>query len=532
MSETLYHTAVHPGVDHHCDILIAGAGFAGALTALILNSRGFSVCVVEKGSHPRFAVGESSTPIADLLLRDLSVRYDLPWLYAFSRYGSWQETHPEIVCGIKRGFSYFKHYPGREFTTDAAHSQELLVAASSSDRLSDTNWLRADFDAFLVEKVKEAGITYLDLTDIVAAERDADWTFRTMRNDGALDTNRAPLAITAKFFIDATGGGSLLESLLGVSSSSRGFETNSYGLFSHFDDLPRWSDWLEKTGVPISDFPYNPDHSALHHMLDEGWIWVLRFNDRRASVGFALDGRKMPPGEMSSQQLWQHLLRKYPTIGKLLDGAAHSSVPGKLIRSGRLQRRADACSGPGWAALPHTAGFVDPLFSSGIAHSLTGIRRLARILEEHWDNTAALTAELKEYDHAIVTELSLIDYLVGGCYATMPYFELFQAWSMVYFAATIAAEQRLLSGDAGGYFLGAHRPDINDMVRQCRRALLQVLGCNDIYLQGRCVGAPQPSPEAVRGFTDLVHEKIAPFNIAGLMDPEARNMYRHTVAVF
>ena len=74
------------------DILIAGAGFAGAITALVLHSRGFSVCLVEKGRHPRFAIGESSTPIADLLLRDLSVRYDLPWLYAFSRYGSWQEA--------------------------------------------------------------------------------------------------------------------------------------------------------------------------------------------------------------------------------------------------------------------------------------------------------------------------------------------------------------------------------------------------------------------------------------------------------
>ena len=197
MSENISQAAGQPSADHHYDILIAGAGFGGALTALLLHSRGFSVCLVEKGRHPRFAIGESSTPIADLLLRDLSTRYNLPWLYAFSRYGSWQEAHPEVVCGIKRGFSYFKHYPGKEFITDAEHSQELLVAASSSDQFSDTNWLRADFDAFLVEQVKAAGIMYLDLTDIVSAERDGDWTFRATRNGEGSNAAGSLLTITA-----------------------------------------------------------------------------------------------------------------------------------------------------------------------------------------------------------------------------------------------------------------------------------------------------------------------------------------------
>jgi FADH2 O2-dependent halogenase len=506
------------------DILIAGAGFAGALTALLLHRRGFSVCLVEKGRHPRFAIGESSTPIADLLLRELSVRYDLPWLHAFSRYGTWQEAHPEIGCGIKRGFSYFKHYPGKEFTTDPAHSQELLVAASVSDRLSDTNWLRADFDAFLVEEVKKAGITYLDSTDIVAAERDGDWTFRAVRDGG-------PLSIKATFLIDATGGGVLLEHVLGVRSSAAGFHTNSYGLFSHFDDLPRWMARLQRAGIPVNDYPYDPDHSALHQVLDEGWIWVLRFNDRRTSVGFALDGRKAPPGDVSPQEQWDRLLRRYPSIGGLFEGVALSAAPGRLIRSGRLQRRAERCCGEGWAALPHSVGFVDPLFSSGIAHSLTGIRTLTGLLEAHWHDAAALHEGLRGYEQGVFTELRLIDKLVAGCYLTMPYFGLFQAWSMLYFAATITCEQRLLRGESGGYFLGADNPAIGEMVEACWVELLPLCG-GDRGTHATGGGQEtEPSSAAIRRFTDLVRGKIAPFNTAGLMDPEARNMYRHTVAV-
>jgi hypothetical protein len=43
----------------------------------------------------------------------------------------------------------------------------------------------------------------------------------------------------------------------------------------------------------------------------------------------------------------------------------------------RLWSRA---SGPGWAMLPTTAGFVDPLHSTGIAHGLRGVERIAELL--------------------------------------------------------------------------------------------------------------------------------------------------------
>lgn len=501
------------------DILIAGAGFAGAITALVLHSRGFSVCLVEKGRHPRFAIGESSTPIADLLLRDLSVRYDLPWLYAFSRYGSWQEAHPEIVCGIKRGFSYFKHYPFRAFSTDAMHSEELLVAASSSDRLSDTNWLRAGFDAFLVEKVQEAHIRYLDLTNIVSAKRDGEWQFKVAGGDAAL-------TIHASFFIDATGGGDLLDRLLGVRSPATGFDTDSRAIFSHFDAVPGWMDVLRKAAIPTDDYPYNPDDSALHHILDEGWMWVLRFNDRRTSLGFALDSRWFFGGEQEPEQQWARLLSKYPTIGGMLDGVSLSAVPGRIIRSGRLQRKAERCAGAGWAALPHSAGFVDPLFSPGIAHSLMGIRRLAGILERQWDHGVLLEQELREYEHAVFTELRLVDRLVAGCYRTMADFPLFRVWSMLYFAATINCEQRLLRGEAGGYFLSADDPAIGRMVDECWFVLARMYGDG----WGRGCGAGRPGVADAESFTALVRERIAPFNSAGLMEPGARHMYRHTVA--
>jgi len=497
--------------NNHYDILVAGGGFAGSLTALILHSQGFKVCLVEKGQHPRFAIGESSTPIADMILRDMAAKYNMPWLHDFSRYGSWQLAHPEIVCGLKRGFSFFKHYPGKDFTTDADHINELLVAASVDDIQSDTNWLRADFDAFLVSKVKETGITYFDLTEIVSGKRNQGWAFQCTRPGGTL-------TIHAAFFIDATGSGILLDKLLGVKSSSDSFLTDSFGVFSHFNGVARWTDLLKKAGIPTDDFPYDPDNSALHQILDEGWIWMLRFNDQRTSFGFALSNREPSLKGLQIDELWDAMLKKYPSVNHIIKDSTLAPGPGKIMRSGRLQRKADKCFGPGWAVLPHTAGFVDPLFSSGIAHSLAGIQKLTGILKQNFNNPEPLNSDLKKYEDAVFAELKLIDQLVAGCYLTMAHFELFSAWSMLYFAATIAYEQRLLQKKPAGYFLGADDPYITNIVQESYDNLLKI------------IEDQQPSKEDTVRFTNQVRKKIKPLNTAGLLEPSLKNMYRHTAA--
>lgn len=493
------------------DILIAGAGFAGSIAALVLNDMGFKVCVVEKGKHPRFAIGESSTPVADMILRHLSAKHNLPWLKDFSRYGSWQQAHPEIVCGIKRGFSYFKHYPGEEFHTDEQHGNELLVAASVSDTQSDANWLRSDFDGYVAGKVKEAGITYYDLTDITCAERNGHWTFFVNRD-------KAQFKLQASFFMDATGSGNLLQKIACIPSQAESFQTNSFGVFSHFNNVPRWVDILQSKHIPANDFPYDPDNSALHQVLDEGWIWMLRFNTGLISIGFALDGHDDKFTAMSANEIWQYMINRYPSVNEMIGDAVLADVPGSIIKSGRLQRRLLNCFGDGWAALPHTCGFVDPLFSSGIAHSLTGIEKLTALLQETWNDKTLMQQQLKQYETVVFAELEMTDMLVAGCYKTMRHFKLFTIWSMLYFTATIAYEQRRLKGKTPGYFLSADNAYVKQIVQQSYEDLKAILAKGT------------PAEADILQFSVTVQQRIAPLNTAGLMDPASRNMYKHTTA--
>ncbi|HYX23886.1 MAG TPA: FAD-dependent oxidoreductase, partial [Thermoanaerobaculia bacterium] len=44
------------------DVAVLGSGIAGSTLAAILGRQGFRVLLLEKGTHPRFAVGEAMQP--------------------------------------------------------------------------------------------------------------------------------------------------------------------------------------------------------------------------------------------------------------------------------------------------------------------------------------------------------------------------------------------------------------------------------------------------------------------------------------
>ncbi len=501
-----------PSKKQHFDIAVIGAGFSGSLMALGLQQIGYDVVLIEKDSHPRFAIGESSTPIADLILRDLSDRYDLPWLHDISRYGSWQETHPEVACGLKRGFSYFKHNPGQFFQTDASHKNELLVAASTNDRQSDTNWFRSDVDTFFVKKVKESGIAYWDDTRIKGLNR---------KNNGWQITSEQAgndILFKSKWLIDATGSDAILN-LLDLESTSTSFRTDTSAIFSHFSDVKPWQSWLDENGISSDDYPYNPDDSALHHLLDEGWLWMLRFNNDVTSCGLVLNNRNLLNGEAA----WSRIISKYPSLQTLFEDAGQIDPPGQIIQTNRLQRRAEKAVGNRWVALPHTAGFVDPLHSTGIAHSLSGVERILHAFEVGKDNPAFIQKSLQEYEKAVFSELDFIDLLVDGCYRAMPNFELFNVYSMLYFVAAINYEQNRLNGNfdiESDQFLLADHLELRKIAERIYAELMKLHRKESIKDQD------------ISNFRNTVKKAIEPYNVVGLLNPDVPNMYHHTAAEF
>lgn len=491
-----------------CDVAIVGSGFGGSLLALVLQRAGRRVALIDRGHHPRFAIGESSTPAADLVLRDLAARYDLPRLAPMTRYGSWCRAYPDVIRGPKRGFSYFGHQAGTPFTPDPAHGNELLVAASVDEERADTHWLRSSVDHFLVDEVTRSGIPFLDRTDVSPVGVGQGWRLEGRRGPEAV-------TVTARFLVDATGEGGLLAGRLGLEAGSSPMRTRSRALFGHFTGVTPWRDRLAESGARLEDHPFPCDQAALHHVFDGGWMWQLRFDNGVTSAGFALHLDRHPVDPAASpDQEWRIRLGRLPEVARQFQDARLVAPEGGLRRTGRLQRHLRPAAGPAWALLPHAAGFVDPLHSTGIAHSLCGIERLAAILEEHWGRPS-LEGELARYAATVSTELELVDELVEGCYRAMGRFPLFRAFSMAYFAATSTWEAARMRGDLGpkAALLRADEAGIRSMVRQARAALERRLA---------------DAPGGDGSFEAEMAEVIAPFNRVGLADPAARHLYRHT----
>jgi FADH2 O2-dependent halogenase len=451
----------------HHDLAIIGSGFGGSITALVAKQVGMEPVLIERGKHPRFAIGESSTPQADIALASIADTYNLPRLKPLARYGTWKETYPELTCGPKRGFTYVCH---------PNIADELLVAASPDQYNADSHWYRADLDAFLVDEVKAAGIAYFDETNLTTVEQGSTWKLEAEN-----------FACTADFVVDATGGANPL----GIPQDTTKIRTNSRVLYSHFNNVSPWSN---KHGKP--HHPYPCHEAALHHIFEGGWMYVLHFDNGITSAGFVLDNVKHPLDETISPEVeWNALLHRYPAIKEQF---LHATPTMPLVQTGRMQRCTKQVAGENWAMLPHAAYFLDPLHSAGNAHTLCGIERLMPILTAPASDRHSL---LHGYQATTLHEVDLLDKIIHGCYLCFDNFKLLSHYAMLYFAGADFTERQRRAGKASS-FLNSNDGAFCNMV--------------DVFYR-----------QMVEGSIDVasIAAAIEPWNLVGLCDPSKQNMY-------
>ncbi|QNI34683.1 tryptophan 7-halogenase [Alloacidobacterium dinghuense] len=409
------------------DIAIVGSGFAGSLMSMIARRLGLSVILLERGKHPRFMIGESSTPLSNLLLEELADRYDLPAIKPLAKWGSWQQHYPEIGCGLKRGFTFYHHVLGQPCTPDQERTNQLLVAASPRDQIADTHWYRADFDAFLVSQAQSLGVDYFDEIELGQPTFLDDEVELEGRKDGRL------ISLRAEFIVDATGPRGFLHRALQLQQAKLPNYPSTQALYSHFSGVKRLDEINQFQDVP----PYPVDDAAVHHVFDGGWIWVLRFNNGITSAGIAATENTAAALHFEDGALaWDRLLNFMPMLKRQFV-EARALRPFTCVR--QLSFLSNTVCGDRWALLPSAAGFVDPLLSTGFPLTLLGISRLADILEREW-NSRHFDIGLQRYATKTLAEVHATGQLIGSLYANMNNFPVFAALSLLYFAAASFSE--------------------------------------------------------------------------------------------
>jgi FADH2 O2-dependent halogenase len=459
------------------DLAIVGAGFGGSLMAMIAHQLGLSVILLEQGRHPRVVIGESTTPLSNLLLERLSATYDLPRIAPLAKWGSWQRAYPQIACGLKRGFTFFHH------------EDQLLVAASPHDDIADTHWYRADVDHFLVSEAQKLGVEYRDSVRIETVD---------FAEDGATIAGRAgeeAFHFRAGLLIDATGPRGFLHRTLRLEESPLPGLPLTESLYSHFTGVTR----SETAG---DEPPYPVDDAAVHHVFDGGWVWVLRFNNGVTSAGVAATRRVAEELALSEgEAAWLRLLERLPGLKSQFKQAS-ACQPFRHMPA--ISFRSSTIAGKRWAMLPSAAGFVDPLLSTGFALNLTGIERLGQIIREHRDS-GDLARQLQSYAEETDGNLLVASRLIAALYANMGDFPAFTALSLLYFAAVSFAETAHRLGKpelAPGFLLHRHPsfgPASRDLLER----------------------AYQPDDT----FAADVQRLIEPFNVGGFGDPARHHRY-------
>ncbi|MDH3255919.1 MAG: tryptophan 7-halogenase, partial [Acidobacteriota bacterium] len=372
------------------------------------------------------------------------------------------------------------------------------------DAVADSHWLRADVDRFLVDRALAEGIEYRDRCTV----QSVDETDNGLRLRGTWEGRR--FEITAAFAVDASGPAGVVAKAMGSETIDRPARFRSGVVFGHFEGVRPLAEIWRDQGAIAEAGPYPDEAAAVHHLLDDGWVYVLPFDHDCVSAGLVLDRRS---DSVDLEGAWEGALARHPTLALQFEGARRL-LPLESID--QLQFRRSRAVGARWAALPNVYAFFDPMFSTGIAWSLLGVERLAALLST---TDAPDPQSLRKYELLLEAEADQMERLLYGAHLARRDFSLYAAHSQLYFALVSYEEvrQRIFDEDPG-------EPTWHPL-----------LGAGDEWAEGLLSEAVFRLAESrstgdgdvarVAEYEGWVAESIAPRNIAGLADTERRNLY-------
>jgi len=405
------------------DVAILGAGFEGGMLGTIMAHSGAKVVIIDAGTHPRFALGESTVRHTFRMIKIMAERFGVPEFKTEFNSGEQLHKHVSAGFGVKKNFGFVYHRDGQHQRPEEA--TQLVIPPYREGY--EAHLFRQDTDQYLTYTAIHHGATVKYQTKVKEVDTDAQGvTIKTDKGD----------TIRARFIADASGGGHVLARMWNLRDNPPRVRLQSRCLFTHMIDVKPYDDLTLPNGIPQAPRPWYS--GTCHHLFDGGWLWVIPFDNREGStnkcvsVGLSFEMRKYPkPTDMTPDQEWRWFLDKFPSIKEQFKDA-------KLVRdwvsSDRLQGSCKQTVGDRWAIMAGGAGsgFLDALFSRGLASSVEVINALAaRLIKAIKDDD--FRAERFEYISRI-HEINLRnnDRLVYGAYVSFRDFDLWNAWFRVW----------------------------------------------------------------------------------------------------
>jgi flavin-dependent dehydrogenase len=307
------------------DILIIGAGPSGAVAAGIL-CRGDTpreVLVLERGTFPRFSIGESLLPQSMAYFEEAGML-------------------PAIV---EAGFQYKN---GAQFSWDGQFSSFDFREKFSEGWGTTYQVQRADFDSVLIKEAEKQGAQVRFKQEVIDYSYNASTKKCTVTVQD--HENNAQYQVEANFVLDASGFARVLPRLLDLEVPSD-FPVRQ-AIFTHVDD-----------NIPPNTFDRNKILITVHPKHVDVWFWLIPFSNGRCSLGVVAEQAFLDtvPGE-SADKL-KFLVGEDAYLAQLLGNAGW---PNPIQAITGYSANVKSLIGDGYALLGNAGEFLDPVFSSGI----------------------------------------------------------------------------------------------------------------------------------------------------------------------
>lgn len=324
-----------PIADRECrQIVVIGAGPAGAIAAALLKRHGHDVLIIERQQFPRFSIGES------LLSHCLDFVEEAGMLEAVQAAGFQLKNGAAFACG--------EQYSAFDFGETFSNGKPTTFQVQ-----------RADFDKLLADEAVRQGVEIRYQETLTSADfTEENPLLDVQREDGS------HYRLQAGFVLDASGYGRVLPRLLNLEAPSN-FPLRQ-AVFTHVEDR------IEATG-----FDREKILVTVHPTLRDVWFWSIPFSNGRCSVGVVASQERFKDKPADLDACLRAFINETPSLSRVLQHAVWDT-PARTI--GGYSANVKTLHGKGFALLGNAAEFLDPVFSSGVTIAMRSASMAAEVL--------------------------------------------------------------------------------------------------------------------------------------------------------
>lgn len=294
------------------DVIVIGGGPAGSTAATLLARQGLSVTLLERERFPRFQIGESLLPYNNDLFARLGVTGDL-------------------LAG-----DYHPKYGADFITADGAMKYRFRFDQRLNDPYRRSFQVkRSEFDHLLLKNAEKHGVEVLQETPVTSVD---------LSDPGKAVVNGS---LEARFVVDASGHGALLGNRMGARSDVAALK--KIAIFAHYRNVPR-AEGKDAGNTVIA-------------VLQNAWFWMIPITADVMSVGLVVDRDHVLQCGLEPQALLERTIAASPWVAEQMKNAERvSQIYARKDFSFRMQ----SLAGSNYALVGDAAGFLDPIFSTGV----------------------------------------------------------------------------------------------------------------------------------------------------------------------